>query len=244
MRTYISALRGVLAEDNIDVPENCFMLNSLTRACHLKNDSLIIRLPIHKDLLHLILKNLRVFYATQPYLSTMYSALYLSAYYGLLQIGELTTGPHTLLVNGVFMGSNKKKPLYTLITSKTHNKGDKPQKIKIASNPTNRENTTSFANGVTCPFEMVQTYIKIRPRAKDEQEQFFVFSDNSPVTLEQARRLRRDMISKLNIDTHNYNFHSLRIWQCGDLLKMGVSVETIKKIGRWKSNAVFAYFKD
>ena len=28
-----------------------------------------------------------------------------------------------------------------------------------------------------------------------------------------------------------------------DLLKMGFTVETIKKLGRWRSNAVYAYLK-
>ena len=38
-----------------------------------------------------------------------------------------------------------------------------------------------------------------------------------------------------------YCVHSFRTGRAMDLLKYGVLVETIKKLGRWKSNAVFTY---
>ena len=40
VKTYISAIRTILREVNIKLCENNFLLNSLTRACKLKNDSL------------------------------------------------------------------------------------------------------------------------------------------------------------------------------------------------------------
>ena len=40
-----------------------------------------------------------------------------------------------------------------------------------------------------------------------------------------------------------YSVHSVRMGRACDLLKLGLSVESIKKIGRWRSNAVFRYLK-
>ena len=40
-----------------------------------------------------------------------------------------------------------------------------------------------------------------------------------------------------------YNCQSLRIGRASDLLKLALSVETIKKLGRWSSNAVFTYLR-
>ena len=40
-----------------------------------------------------------------------------------------------------------------------------------------------------------------------------------------------------------YLFHGFQSGRASDLLKLGVSVETIKKLGRWHSNAVFRYLK-
>ena len=50
-------------------------------------------------------------------------------------------------------------------------------------------------------------------------------------------------IKKLNLDCRLYNTHSFRIGRCSDLLKMGVPIEKIKLMGRWKSNAVFKYVR-
>ena len=75
-------------------------------------------------------------------------------------------------------------------------------------------------------------------------EQFFVYGDRSPVTQEKLRKTLKDMLERMNYNSALYNLHSLRIGQCSDLYKLGLSVETIKKIGLWKSNAVFTYLRD
>ena len=49
IKTYISALRAVLAEDNIRVNEDHFLLSSLIRACKLKNDQWLLGIPFTKD---------------------------------------------------------------------------------------------------------------------------------------------------------------------------------------------------
>ena len=38
-------------------------------------------------------------------------------------------------------------------------------------------------------------------------------------------------------------FHGLRAGRAVDLLRMGVSFETIKKLGHWKSNIVYEYLR-
>ena len=70
IRSYISALKAVLAEDKVKLKQDDFVINSLTRACRLKNDRIVTRLPIHKNFLHLILKKLDEWTDSinQPYL--------------------------------------------------------------------------------------------------------------------------------------------------------------------------------
>ena len=132
----LSVLHTVLAEENIKLNEDLFLINSLTKACKIRNDQLTVRFPIQKDLLHLIIKEVRKYFTTrnQPYLEQLISAMMIAGYYGLLRAGELAQGPHTLLARNVHIGVNKKKLLFVLTTSKTHRKGDAPQLIKIASN--------------------------------------------------------------------------------------------------------------
>ena len=176
IKSYISAIKAVLAEDNITLSEDKYLLNSLIKACQLNNDKLQVRLPIHKDLLHVIIKSIKAHFQAsgQNYLATLYSAMVAMAYYGLFRIGEITNSPHVLKVDDVHIGTNKKKLLFILHSSKTHTRGSKPQSISISSVETQK--TTQF-----CPFKLMQDYIRVRKRFKSKSEQFFVFKDRSKV---------------------------------------------------------------
>ena len=249
VKTYISALRSILAEDGIKLSQDNFLLTSLTRACRLRNDKVIHRLPIYKGLLHLILNELEKHFdkLQQIYLKKLYKAMFLSAYYGLLRAGEVAKGSHVLKAKDVHIGKNKRKLLYILWTSKTHTKGCKPQMIKINSQPKNtKKKKKSSINRANkhCPYLAMKQYLRIRPEATSANEQFFVFRDGSPVTPNQLRSTLKMLLKNLNIESKLYNLHSFRIGRCTDLYKLGVSVETIKKIGRWKSNTVFKYLRD
>ena len=82
-----------------------------------------------------------------------------------------------------------------------------------------------------------------RPRYRNKNEPFFVFSDKSPVKPEQMRAVLKLIIQFSGFHPNLYSTHSLRTGRALDLLKLGLSVETIKKMGRWKSNSVFTYLK-
>ena len=109
--------------------EDLVLLSSLTKACKLKNDQVVARLPIYKDLLHLLISECsKCFQAenNQLDLSLLYKAMFVSAYCGLLRIGDVTKGPHIILSSNVHIGENKRKILFILKTSKMHNKGSQP----------------------------------------------------------------------------------------------------------------------
>ena len=94
------------------------------------------------------------------------------------------------------------------------------------------------------PFSILCDYVNLRPPTVSDAEQFFVFSDNAAVKPDQLRKILRLLIRNIGLQPELYNIHSLRIGRCRDLLKLGLSIETIKKIGRWRSNAVFAYLRN
>ena len=72
-----------------------------------------------------------VFPSPQPYLVKMYRALFVTAYFGLFRVGELTKSQHMVRACDVHIGTNKRKLMFILRSSKTHGEGDKPQVIKI-----------------------------------------------------------------------------------------------------------------
>ena len=243
IKSYIAAMKTVLREDNIEINEDRFLLNSLVRACRLKDTTVTIRLPIQKHLLHSILDQLdRVFLevpSLQIYLNCLYKAMFAAAYYGLLRIGEVAKGEHPVLAKDVHIAANKNKILFVLWTSKTHGLSDIPQSVKISSS--NNFKRKDATQKMFCPYRLLRNYIEIRPEYSRDSEPFFVFRNRSPVKTITVSKLLKDALCECKIDSTKYSFHGLRASRGVDLLRLGVSVETIKKLGRWKSNAVFAY---
>ena len=193
VRSYISAMRAMLAEVDVFLDDDQFLLAALTRACKFKNDRASMRLPIRKGMLRILLKTTSDFFngKQQPYLATLYCALISTAYFGLFRVGEITTGSHPVLVQDVHIGRNKKKILFILRTSKTHGVYDPPQSIKITTTKL-RPNTKSLDQekirqmdidfAEFYPYDILRHYISERPKYIRTSEPFFVFADNSPVT--------------------------------------------------------------
>ena len=239
IKSYVSVIKYVLKMDGYSWNEDRVLLNSLTKACKLKNDVVTTRLPISLRLLEMILFEVpRVqTLQDQPYLVCLYQALFALAYRGLFRIGELTTGDHPMKAKDIHLGRNKNKILVVLYTSKTHSLDQKPQKIKITANP-QYHNKLNF-----CPFRLVENYINIRNEALSDTEPFFVFRDYTPVAPANARVILKQTLLNLNLDSELYNCHSFRIGKASDMQKIGYSILEIQQKGRWVSNAVFKYLR-
>ena len=189
IKSYISAIRSVLSEDGVTLNENKFLLTSLTKACRLKNDRVKTRFPIQKGVLKILLKTTNNYYRGkgQSYLAKLYRALFVSAYFGLLRVGELTAGPHAIMVKNVHIGENKNKVLFILESSKTHGRNRRPQMVKMSSKKIPSYTGSYYKSpGFSkeepiCAYTMIREYLRVRITAVDKREQFFVFADGSPV---------------------------------------------------------------
>ena len=184
----------------------------------------------------------------QPYLAKLFKALFVTAYFGLFRVCELTMmkSLHAVRVTDVHIGTNKKKILFILRSSKTFNKGNRPQMIKISTKGEGEERKKNKSLlgksfGRYCPYQIIQDYINCRPNYHDPNEQFFVFRDYSPMTSLHFRSTLHLMLRLMQYNEKLYNCHSFRIGR--DLMKYGLSVETIKHLGRWKLNIVYAYIR-
>ena len=159
-------------------------------------------------------------------------------------MGELTSGSHPILAKDVKIGHNKNKVKCILHSSKTHSKGNYPQTVKVCSYKTQKGNTNKPSIASFCPYELLRKYAHLRgPIKRPQTEPFFVFLDGSPVRPFHMRNCLKLILKQLRYDEKLFSTHSFRIDRSGDLLKLGLSVETIKKLGRWKSNAVFRYLR-
>ena len=139
INSYISAVKAVLRQDGVTLCEDRYLLNSLIKASWFLNNQVRTRLPIQKCLCGFLINSTEDFFQgkNQPYLAALYTSMFAAAYYGMLRIGELTSGlySHAVKVCDVHLADNKHKILFVLCTSKTHWTDSKPQLIKLTSSP-------------------------------------------------------------------------------------------------------------
>ena len=248
-QSYISAIRAVLQDNNIKLNEDQYLINSLTKACKLVNDRVRTRLVIQKAMLEVLLGTTSLYFDRQGqvYLQKLYTCIFSTIYFGLFRIGELTSSPHVVKAKDVQIAKNKEKILFILRSLKTHTLGSKPQKIKIT---TNRKRggikppmKTGSGKKLPCPYQVIRHFLAVRPHVKSTYEQFFVFVDNSPVKPNHVRQCLKRILRISGFNAKSYTVHSLRAGRALDLLQLGLSIENIKKVGRWRSNAIYEYLK-
>ena len=241
IKSYVSAIKSILRDDGYPWNEEKILLSSMVRACRLENDRLKCRFPIQKGLFELILFELKRTLDGQFYLQTLYTALFSLAYYGLMRIGELAQGSHTVKASDIHIGTNKNKILLVLYSSKTHGVNSHPQKIKITA--ANAQSAQSVkTDQLICPFEAVRSFLRIRGSYTSEFDNFFIFRDKTTVQASHVRSILKDCITSLGLDSTLYNTHSFRIGRTVDLWN-GHNLDFLKQIGRWRSNAVYRYLK-
>ena len=170
-------------------------------------------------------------------------------YFGLLRISEVVEGAHQILARDVHIGDNKRKFLLILLSSKTLFKNMHPQSIKISSKKLEKQKRVTCQvnnefHGLPCPYQLLKQYAVLCGGYLCDNEPFFVFADKSPLKPSQLRLCLWLLLIKSGFNHKFYGSHSLRSGRSCDLYHLGLSVETIKKLGRWKSNAVFKYLKN
>ena len=157
-------------------------------------------------------------------------------------MGEITQSDHVIKAVDVHQGMNMNQYLFVLRSSKTHSKRDRPQKVTIRA--ADRQDLPKKVHTFFCPAKIIAEYIQLRPEIEVNEEQFLIFENGLPLKSSQFRNVLRELLAKLDLDPDIYDTHSFRIGRATDLLKFGMSVENIKKIGRWKSNTVFDYLRE
>ena len=199
MKSYISAIKAILKSNNITISEDQYLLSSMIKACHLKNDKLRTRLPIQKAMLGVLLREVQKHFETknQPDLSAMYRAIFSTMYFGLFHISEIALGAHNVLARDIHIGENKKF-------------------------------LSDGCNCLPCPYQLLNCYLHYRGGYITDNEWFFIFSDRTTVTAKQVTGCLRLMLHKAGFNEKNYSSHSLLSGRTCDLFKLGLSVETIK----------------
>ena len=153
----------------------------------------------------------------------MYRSMLTLAFHGLPHPGEFTYSPHVVRIENVFFDNGA--VIIFLPTSKAHNKNFE-QRIRV---PNQRGH---------CPVSYLIDYLKVRPFALGS---LFVKQDNMLIQYNAVLTLFQDLTQFLDLPTHHYKPHSLRIGVTTELHIKGFTNQVIQSRGRWSSQVSQRY---
>ena len=140
LKSYVSAIKNVLLVDGYKWDDSLIVLETITKACRLLNDTVLNRFPIHIGMLEMILFEIQRMFPEDIYRELLFKTIFIVSYYGMLRISEAVTDfqnrhslDHAVKAVNVHIGQNKPKMMLVLYSSKTHGKESRPQKVKISA---------------------------------------------------------------------------------------------------------------
>ena len=99
------------------------------------------------------------------------------------------------------------------------------------------------ANYRFCPLYWLRV-LRTRQSAdavKNPKNWLFAGAGGRPLAMDYFRIHMKDILARLDLNPDHYNTHSFRIGAATELFRRGISVDIIKKLGRWKGETFEMY---
>ena len=209
-----------------------FVVKKMLEGCKRLGKRQDLRAPVTMKILKSICDRLP-FVCYNEYEALMFRTVYLIAYYGLMRIGEIVftsvfQSDRPLQVTDIsFRG--KTVVQITIRVAKNNQKGQ-PIYLRIPCMPGN----------TLCPVCCLQNYLTVR---QQQPGQLFIHSNGKPLTRSQFTAVLAKSVQGTIYRSRHIRSHSFRIGRASDLASLGVDVEMIKVMGRWKSAAYKTYIR-
>lgn len=184
------------------------------------------RRPITRQLLLSIINGLP-FTAKSAYEIALFRCMFITAFTAMLRISEVCSGNrtnHTLLYEHTLL-----TPEMVSVTLSTFKHSSGPVTLVLKSD-----------NSELCPVRAMRAYLQQRGY---KPGCLFVFSDDSPVSRSKFVAFLKRCLNYCGEDTKSITSHSFRIGGATNAAQNGYSDDEIKKMGRWKSNALASYIR-
>lgn len=184
-----------------------------------------IRLPISLNLLH------RLVDATdcsinQHYQRNMFKAMFLTAFYGFLRIGEMTTSPHCLARSNVSI----EEDAMVIIFPHFKHSGGQIARIQI-------ERVIDAPK--YCPVNAVEVYLSQRGQNPGP----LFMQEGRPISRHEFSVALNNALSFAGVSSKVIKSHSFRAGAASYWASKGASDAQIRLWGRWKSDAFKSYVR-
>lgn len=235
INSYLSAIAYVHKVKGLFDPTKSFLIEKLLVAVGRRTQA-DTRLPLSRPLLYSLIAALN---HTSPsgYQRTLYTSMFLLAFYGFFRIGELTCklprqSANTLQLQNVtfLVHDNQICSIKIVITKFKHNTNNRPFTIII-----DRESSEPH-----CPVQCLLDYLKVRGC---QQGQLFSYPNGEPVTVTKFNTQLRSALNFCGLDSSRYKGHSFRIGAACYAAEKGMSDAQIRILGRWSSDAFKVYIR-
>ena len=227
---HVSAISYFHKINGLSDPSHSFFISKLLRGIQKEVPASDSRKPISKSILMQLVTVLPDCTST-TYERIMLTAMFLSAYFLCLRVGEIAKSNNvsnmiTLQVSSVTVRRSIVAYLFTL-TKYKHHKGHKPI-LRLES-----QTKEKF-----CPVKSLTKFLAVRTKISGP---LFIMKSAKPITRSQFWTILKKCLTKIGKDAADFGTHSFRIGRCTDMVRDGYSDEQIKKIGRWNSTAFRDY---
>ena len=230
--SYVSAIGYMHKIQGIQDPTGAFLIIQLLKSLHKNNPSADTRLPIDKQVLDKLIWAL-------PYVSRsrfeicLFASMFALAFHAFLRIGEITKRSikeenlHLLQLQNVQFD----KDYFVLkFESYKHSQG-KAFFLKV----------TKTKDGSSCPLKLLLRYLTLRG---DAGGPLFCQQSGLPILRRDFDEFLRKALVFNKINPKSFKGHSFRIGAATSAAAQGLSENTIKQMGRWKSDAYMKYIRN
>ena len=232
MSTNISAISFSCKMSNSNDPTQTFIIKKMLQGVKRIDKREDSRSPITLGILNKIVHSLPSI-CSSNYEATLFSAIFVFAFFGFFRIGELVQNSkfdlgHALQIKDVSFNSRLNAVEINIAHSKTDKKAKGTPILLPAS------------GSVICPVKAYLAYTSIRPNFIGA---FFCHLLGMPVTRYQCQSVLQKALTVIGLSNEHFCLHSFRIGAATSAHLSNFSNEDIAKYGRWSSNAFKTYIR-
>jgi site-specific recombinase XerD len=225
---HISAFSFVHKMNKWTNPADSFVISRVLKRLQ-ANKQPDARKPMTIELLSRICANLP-YIGISTYEAALFQCMFIVAFTAMLRVSEITSGNrcnHNIQFQYVSLSDN-------LVSIKLVS-------YKHSNNPVTLLLKKSDNSSVVCPVLAIKKYLSYRTAPR--QGPFFVHSNGSAVSRATFNNRLKDSLMYSGDSTDHMSSHSFRIGGATHLAQRGFSDDEIKRLGRWKSNALVSYIR-